>query len=55
MNSPEGKNFFEYKKSVERERPILTAEPHLITIDGVDGLGKSIIAKKTCRKTERTF
>lgn len=56
MNSPEGnKRFFEYKKSVEKERPLLTAEPRLITIDGVDGLGKSTIAKKLAKKLQEHF
>ena len=38
MKSPEGiQKFIEYKRSVEKERPQLTAEPRLVTIDGVDG------------------
>jgi len=56
MNSQEGvPNFFEYKKSVERERPLLTAESRLITIDGVDGTGKSTIAKKLAKKLQERF
>lgn len=35
----------EKKRAVEKERPELTAEPRLITIDGVDGAGKSGLAK----------
>lgn len=47
MEKPKSLNqFIEYKQSIEIERPILTIEPKLITIDGVDGSGKSIIAKK---------
>lgn len=47
MRSPEGiQKFIEYKRSVEKERPFLTAEPNLITIDGIDGAGKSTIARK---------
>ena len=46
---------FEYKESVEKERPLLTAEPRLITIDGVDGLGKSTIAKKLANKLCERF
>ena len=54
---------FEYKESVEKERPLLTAEPRLITIDGVDGREKhyrknspincvSVLVKKnnTCQR-----
>lgn len=56
MNSPESnKEFFEYKKSIERERHLLTAESHLITIDGVDGSGKSTIAKKLAKKLQEHF
>ncbi|OQX71732.1 hypothetical protein B6D52_00460 [Candidatus Parcubacteria bacterium 4484_255] len=40
------KKFIEYKRSVERERPILFVEPRIITIDGVDGAGKSSVAQK---------
>ena len=40
------KKFIEYKKSVERERPILSVEPRIITIDGVDGVGKSSVGQK---------
>lgn len=49
------KGFFEYKKSVEKERPLLTAESHLITIDGTDGSGKSTIAKKLAEKLKSRF
>ena len=56
MNSPESAhNFFEYKKSIEKERPLLTAESRLITIDGVDGLGKSTIAQKLAKKLRERF
>ncbi len=34
-------SFIERKNKVERERPVLQCEPRLITIDGVDGSGKS--------------
>lgn len=33
--------FIERKNRIEREHPLLTAEPRLITIDGVDGAGKT--------------
>ncbi len=56
MKSPEGiQEFIEYKKSVEKERPLLTIEPRLITIDGVDGIGKSTIAKKFVEKLRKRF
>lgn len=47
MTKIEGiQDFIEYKNSVEKERPQLTVEPRLITIDGIDGSGKSTIARK---------
>ncbi|MBU6431070.1 MAG: hypothetical protein KGJ58_04250 [Patescibacteria group bacterium] len=56
MNSPESsKGFFESKESVEKERYSLTAEPRLVTIDGIDGLGKSTIAKKLVKKLQESF
>lgn len=56
MKSPEGmQKFIEYKQSVEKERPQLTAEPRLITIDGVDGAGKSTITRKLVEKLQETF
>lgn len=56
MNSPESnKGFFEYKESIEKERYLLATEPRLITIDGVDGLGKSTIAKKLAKKLQERF
>jgi len=47
--------FIEYKRSIERERPILTVEPRLITIDGIDGSGKTTIARKVFEELERRF
>lgn len=47
--------FIEYKHSIEKERPILTVEPRLITIDGVDGSGKSTIARKVFERLEEKF
>jgi len=56
MRLPEGiQKFIEYKRSVEKERPFLTAEPNLITIDGVDGTGKSTIARKLAEKLQERF
>jgi len=56
MRSPEGiQKFIEYKRSVEKERPFLTVEPNLITIDGIDGAGKSIIARKLAEKLQERF
>lgn len=56
MKSPKGiQNFIEYKRSVEKERPLLTTESRLITIDGVDGSGKSTIAKKLAEKLQERF
>ncbi len=56
MKSPEGiQKFIEYKRSVEKEHPQLTAEPRLITIDGVDGAGKSTITRKLVKKLQETF
>lgn len=56
MKSPEGiQKFVEYKRSVEKERPQLTAESRLITIDGVDGAGKSTITQKLVKKLQETF
>jgi thymidylate kinase len=47
MAEPRGiSGFIDYKRKVERERPLLTIEPRLITIDGVDGVGKGTIAKR---------
>ncbi|MBI4426853.1 MAG: hypothetical protein HY567_04730 [Candidatus Kerfeldbacteria bacterium] len=34
-------DFIERKHRIERERPLLAAEPRLVTIDGVDGAGKT--------------
>jgi hypothetical protein len=34
----------DYKRRIEKERPLLTVAPGLITIDGPDGAGKSLIA-----------
>ena len=47
--------FIEYKKTVEKERPILTVEPRIITIDGVDGVGKSSIAQKIFESLQRQY
>jgi dTMP kinase len=56
MKSPEGiQKFIEYKRNVEKERPQLTAEPRLITIDGTDGVGKSTIARKLVEKLQESF
>ena len=56
MKSPEGiQKFIEYKRSVEKERPQLTAEPRLVTIDGVDGAGKSTITRKLVEKLRESF
>lgn len=56
MRSPEGiQKFIEYKRSVEKERPFLTVEPNLITIDGIDGAGKSTIARKLVKKLQERF
>lgn len=56
MKSPEGiQKFIEYKQSVEKERPFLTAEQNLITIDSVDGAGKSTIARKLAEKLQERF
>jgi thymidylate kinase len=44
-NYPGIDSFIKYKNKVEAEKPILTAEQRLITIDGVDGSGKSTIAR----------
>lgn len=53
MKSPEGiQKFIEYKQGVEKERPFLTGEQNLITIDGVDGVGKSSIARKFVEKLQ---
>jgi thymidylate kinase len=49
------KKFIEYKKTVEKERPILTVEPRIITIDGVDGAGKSSIAQKIFESLQRQY
>jgi len=51
MKSPEGiRKFIEYKQSIEKEHLFLTAEQNLITIDGVNGVGKSTIARKLAEK-----
>ena len=56
MRLPEGiQKFIEYKRSVEKESPFLTAEPNLITIDGVDGTGESTIARKLAEKLQERF
>ncbi len=56
MKSPEGiQKFIEYKQSVEKEHPFLTAKQNLITIDGVDGAGKSTIARKLAEKLQEHF
>jgi thymidylate kinase len=56
MKSPEViQKFIEYKRNVEKERPQLTAEPRLITIDGTDGAGKSTIARKFVEKLQKSF
>jgi len=47
--------FIEYKKTVEKERPILTVGSRLITIDGVDGVGKSTIARKVFEKLQKRY
>lgn len=47
--------FIEYKRSIEKERPTLSAEPNLITIDGLDGAGKSTIAQKLVEKLQERF
>lgn len=56
MKSPEGiQKFIEYKQSVEEERPFLTVVQDLITIDGIDGVGKSTIARKLFEKLQERF
>lgn len=56
MKSSESiQKFIEYKRSVEKERSHLTAESRLITIDGVDGAGKSTITRKLVEKLQETF
>lgn len=58
MNSLEGKGineFIRYKRSVERERPVLTSEPRIVTIDGIDGSGKSTIARKVFEKLQEKY
>lgn len=56
MKSPEGiQEFIEYKQSVEKERPLLTIEPRLITVDGVDGAGKSTVTRKLAEKLRKRF
>ena len=56
MKSSEGiQKFIEHKRSIEKERPLLTAEPNLITIDGVDGSGKSTIVRKLVEKLQERF
>lgn len=47
--------FIEYKRNVETERRLLTVDSHLITIDGVDGSGKSSIARKLVKKLQERF
>lgn len=47
--------FIEYKKEILKERPILTAESKLITIDGVDGSGKSTIARMLFEKLKKIY
>lgn len=56
MEFPKGiQKFIEYKQGVEKERPFLTAKQNLITIDGVDGAGKSTIARKLAEKLQEYF
>jgi len=47
--------FIEYKKTVEKERPVLTVEPRLITVDGVDGAGKSLVAQKIFEELQKRY
>jgi len=47
--------FIEYKNGVEKERPMLTANNKLITIDGIDGVGKSTIAHAVVQKLNEKF
>lgn len=47
--------FIEYKRKVEKERPILTVNHKLITIDGIDGSGKSVIASAVVKKIKEKF
>lgn len=47
--------FVGYKNAVERERPLLTANPKLVAIDGIDGSGKSTIARAVVRRLNEKF
>lgn len=47
--------FIEKKRNIEKERPELTAESRLITIDGVDGSGKTGLAKHMVDKLKETY
>jgi thymidylate kinase len=47
--------FIEYKKSVEAKRPKLTASSKIITIDGIDGSGKSSLARMVYEKMVKKF
>ncbi len=47
--------FIEYKNAVEKERPMLVVNNKLITIDGIDGVGKSTIAQVVIQKLNEKF
>lgn len=47
--------FIEHKQNVEKERPNLTVEPRLITVDGPDGVGKTTLAKALRGKLARSY
>lgn len=38
-------DYIERKNRIEQERPLLTVEPRLITVDGVDGAGKTTFSR----------
>jgi hypothetical protein len=44
-----------YKRKVEKERPMLTAVPRLISVDGIEGVGKTTIVQILTNLLEEKF
>jgi len=47
--------FLMYKRKVEKERPMLTASPRLISVDGIEGVGKTTIISLLAELLEKKY
>lgn len=47
--------FLMYKRNVEKERPMLTTIPRLISVDGIEGVGKTTIVQMLAQALEEKY